>query len=428
MEIKVGDIFENVDGGYTFDPSTIQILKINTGSVKAKVIKSTENEDYIYKDVWAYTFGQITEAKKQEEEKNKMRFNDEVLEEGTLAVVTGTWIHNYDLETIVVAAGKLDIGSNMFKAVYPKHRYESQLISLTEVEIVEFENPNQKTLEAIEGSIKKWEDIIGGYERNCGYHNCPLCHKFHSVFVPQNYCEACPIKQVTGKSGCLRTPYCDYEETPSTSNAEAELEFLKAIHKAYKLQMKKDPEPKFKAGDFVRLKKDFKNLTRHGFNPLQIVKIENHIGYEKNYNQNTYNMVGFSKFGTKLPQIVTEDDVEPYEFTFSAHSEKTMNAIEGSVKKWEDVVLGKIKERGPNNCPLCELFFENPSCSGCPIAEKPRYDRCLNTPYTKWIETSDYNNGRYVASLDAYKTALDEIEFLKNILRKYKEELEICQL
>jgi hypothetical protein len=140
-------------------------------------------------------------------------------------------------------------------------------------------------------------------------------------------------------------------------------------------------------------------------------------------------MVGIdSDDGRKIGQLVSENNVEPYEFTFSNHSEKVMKAIEASVHKWEDVILGKTKERGQYNCPLCNLFF--PDCVGmkCPIAEKTKESSCNRTPYRKWINVAEYNNGYFVSSFESYKTALNEIEFLKNLLSKYKEELEVCQL
>ena len=37
---------------------------------------------------------------------------------------------------------------------------------------------NSKTLEALKGSIKKWQRIVSGTARDEGAINCPLCWKF----------------------------------------------------------------------------------------------------------------------------------------------------------------------------------------------------------------------------------------------------------
>ena len=35
---------------------------------------------------------------------------------------------------------------------------------------------------------------------------------------------------------------------------------------------------------------------------------------------------------------------------------RTWKALEGSIKKWEDIVAGKRGDRGSRNCPLCREF------------------------------------------------------------------------
>jgi hypothetical protein len=70
---------------------------------------------------------------------------------------------------------------------------------------------------------------------------------------------------------------------------------------------------------------------------------------------------------------------------------KTMNAetreaLEGSIKKWRNIVAGTGVDEGTDNCPLCELFYDPVSyaeqeCLGCPVFEKTGHQYCYKTPY-----------------------------------------------
>lgn len=98
---------------------------------------------------------------------------------------------------------------------------------------------NEKTLRALKGSIRKWEAIVAGTERDEGTDNCPLCQKFFA-----NYCEGCPIQEKTGKYCCDGSPYEKWTRTSrpwapvnggylhtkeSLAAAKAELKFLKSL-------------------------------------------------------------------------------------------------------------------------------------------------------------------------------------------------------
>lgn len=104
-----------------------------------------------------------------------------------------------------------------------------------------------ETLEALKGSIAKWEGIVAGTATDQGERNCPLCRQF-----PTMTCDGCPVKARTGRSNCLGTPYysewmrleepdvrgcgcrkCKGERVALTdvgrSAAKAELDFLKSL-------------------------------------------------------------------------------------------------------------------------------------------------------------------------------------------------------
>lgn len=98
---------------------------------------------------------------------------------------------------------------------------------------------DNKTLEALKGSIKKWEGIVAGTVDNKGAANCPLCQLFNTPnkWGQADQCVGCPIMAETGLMGCQDTPYSDYEnaedEDPEDEDlqgiAEEELAFLKSL-------------------------------------------------------------------------------------------------------------------------------------------------------------------------------------------------------
>lgn len=63
--------------------------------------------------------------------------------------------------------------------------------------------------EALEGSIKKWEDIVNSEGKDNGIKDCALCNK-------HDRCQECPVAIKTGKLACNGTSYqawCDHNCT-----------------------------------------------------------------------------------------------------------------------------------------------------------------------------------------------------------------------
>lgn len=81
---------------------------------------------------------------------------------------------------------------------------------------------NKRTLKALKGSIKKWDDIAerGGVDR--GEDNCPLCKAFKDL------CDPCPVKMSTGKYQCRGTPYSDFTECAEDQSSNSWLEIANA--------------------------------------------------------------------------------------------------------------------------------------------------------------------------------------------------------
>jgi len=96
-----------------------------------------------------------------------------------------------------------------------------------------------ETLEALRGSIAKWEGIVAGTVENKGAENCPLCQKFHPDYNPNILnCDGCPVKAKTRIGGCIDTPYTTYSEAEFEGDisdqelrvlAKDELDFLKSL-------------------------------------------------------------------------------------------------------------------------------------------------------------------------------------------------------
>lgn len=77
--------------------------------------------------------------------------------------------------------------------------------------------------------------------------------------------------------------------------------------------------------------------------------------------------------------------------------DKTLTALQGSIKKWEAIANGTGFDDGPRNCPLCiefaDVYEENSidewrreGCCGCPVAEHVEDSGCGQTPYMNWID------------------------------------------
>lgn len=75
---------------------------------------------------------------------------------------------------------------------------------------------DKETLQALKGSIKKWERIVKTTTaKDDGIWNCPLCRLFHAT-VSINYlyesCLACPIYNKTNVPYCSGTPYKEWTD------------------------------------------------------------------------------------------------------------------------------------------------------------------------------------------------------------------------
>jgi len=104
---------------------------------------------------------------------------------------------------------------------------------------------DDKTLTALQASIKHWEDNVaarGVKSVKLGIKECALCEYFGPFDEPS--CVGCPVSERTGLTGCEGTPYDDvceaeveWSDHPRTNSykeyfreiAQTELDFLKSL-------------------------------------------------------------------------------------------------------------------------------------------------------------------------------------------------------
>ena len=105
----------------------------------------------------------------------------------------------------------------------------------------------------------------------------------------------------------------------------------------------------------------------------------------------------------------------------SKMDEATLEALRGSIAKWEGIVAGTMVDKGMDNCPLCALFnpliegsrnYSGPeTCSGCPVMERTMLRFCAGTPYEPF-DNCDVEEGTH----EYIGAAKRELDFLKSLL------------
>lgn len=100
-------------------------------------------------------------------------------------------------------------------------------------------------------------------------------------------------------------------------------------------------------------------------------------------------------------------------------SKRASKALEDSIKKWKKIIDKKDDDRGKENCPLCDEFWDN-HCLRCPVALKVGDFWCGKTPYDNWIK-HQFSAHDEVTTPHSIKCsyckilAKKELEFLKSL-------------
>lgn len=101
---------------------------------------------------------------------------------------------------------------------------------------------------------------------------------------------------------------------------------------------------------------------------------------------------------------------------------KAIRALKASVRKWKRIAAGSMGSEGPDNCPLCALYYhQEKTCAGCPVAAFTKKDCCQDTPYDAWEELSSdelrkEGDQDFVFSELSKYIALAEASFLRALL------------
>lgn len=102
-----------------------------------------------------------------------------------------------------------------------------------------------------------------------------------------------------------------------------------------------------------------------------------------------------------------------------AMDDLTLEALRGSIAKWEAIVAGTGADRGWRNCPLCTAFLDE-SCRNCPVSVAVGNKFCDGTPYEKWATSEhvkdDADGGGFPINAEGRRLAQAELDFLRSLL------------
>lgn len=110
--------------------------------------------------------------------------------------------------------------------------------------------------------------------------------------------------------------------------------------------------------------------------------------------------------------------------------ERTREALEKSIKHWEENVAAETPEQARTaaaDCALCEAFCIRPrssaACVGCPVYEATGEILCGDTPYNRadlalntWVHSTGYGGEAAADARESWrKAAQAELDFLKSL-------------
>lgn len=97
-------------------------------------------------------------------------------------------------------------------------------------------------------------------------------------------------------------------------------------------------------------------------------------------------------------------------------NERTLTALQGSIKKWEEIVAGTGEDMGVMNCPLCQEFYRL-QCEGCPVKTRTWQPLCADTPYDEWASEDEAAGGTgFATTPELVALAQKELDFLRSLL------------
>jgi hypothetical protein len=103
---------------------------------------------------------------------------------------------------------------------------------------------------------------------------------------------------------------------------------------------------------------------------------------------------------------------------------KVLEALKGSIKKWEAIINEDGLDKMGINCPLCQYSWirGNSLCDSCIISEKTSETNCDGTPHEDWVihQNTAHDTEVYmkICCPECKMLAEKELAFLKSLLPK----------
>jgi len=103
-------------------------------------------------------------------------------------------------------------------------------------------------------------------------------------------------------------------------------------------------------------------------------------------------------------------------------SAEGLQALDGSIVKWQDIVAGDAIDKGDEDCPLCRHYRHNrtnmqANCDECPVSIDTGESLCQGSPYDQWLDATGYGADYEQANTNSksMKAAVSELEYLKEL-------------
>ena len=98
-----------------------------------------------------------------------------------------------------------------------------------------------------------------------------------------------------------------------------------------------------------------------------------------------------------------------------------LEALKGSIKKWEKIVDGTGVDLRTQNCDLCILFGDRcvSDIGICPVFERTGEWQCNGSPYYKWADHQFEVHNKVIGRIlcpTCKELAQAELDFLKGLL------------
>ncbi|KKM79723.1 hypothetical protein LCGC14_1347100 [marine sediment metagenome] len=80
-------------------------------------------------------------------------------------------------------------------------------------------------------------------------------------------------------------------------------------------------------------------------------------------------------------------------------SARQAKALKGSILKWQKIVNGTGTDKGAENCPLCNIYYFDKYCVGCPVMAVTGKHSCNNTPFRLQIKARNKHMLTFLQSI-----------------------------